>query len=272
MLKRQHFILYLLLCCIVFGMSSCVSTRKLIYMQGADQMFRYSRPISQDYELYIQPDDRLYITVSTKDKELLEPFGNNQLLGSAGNYTSNIQQISGLLVDKEGNIQVPILGVIHAGGLTCNELGEEVKKQLIAGEYIKNPVVNVQIQNFRVTVLGEVKDPGVKELTSTRLTVLDALSMAGDLTPAAKRNNILVIREENGERTAFSIDLTSSENVFSSPGFYLQQNDVVYVEPNKSIGVRGSSTLSYLGATGSVISLLASIASLVVTIILLTDD
>jgi len=269
--KKQNFILYMFLFGgLLLSMSSCVSTRKMVYLQGADQMFSYPRDIEQNYDLNIQPDDRLYITVSTIDKDLLEPFGNSQLLGSTGNSMTNQQQISGLLVDKEGNIQVPILGKIHAGGLTCNELADKVKSLLIAGEYIKNPVVNVQIRNFRVTVLGEVRSPGVKELPSNRFTLLDALSLAGDLLPSAKRSNVLVIREEDGERIAFQVDLTSAENVFDSPGFYLRQNDLVYVEPNSSIGVRGSSTLPYLSATGSVVSVLASIVSFTLTIILLS--
>jgi len=268
--KKQNIILYLFL----FGglllcMPSCVSTHKLVYLQGAEQMFHYPREIEQYNDLNIQPDDRLYITVSAADKELLDLFGNTQLLGSTGNNASGMQQISGLLVDKEGNIQVPILGSIHAGGLTCNELADEVKKLLVSGDYIKNPVVNVQIRNFRVTVLGEVRSPGVKELPSNRITLLDALGMAGDLLPTARRDNILVVREENGERIAYTVDLTSAENMFDSPVFFLRQNDYVQVEPNKSIGVRGSSTLPALSATGSVVSVLASILSLTLTIIYL---
>ena len=269
--KQRRGILYFLLFGCLLSTSSCVSTRGKVYLQGAHELFHNPREIEQRYELYIQPDDRLYITVSTKDKELLEPFGNNQALGSGGNLSSisGQQQTGGVLVDEEGYIRVPILGKIQAGGLTCNELAEDIKKRLSAGEYIKNPVVNVRLIGVQVAVLGEVGSPGIKTFSGTRITLPEALSMAGDLTAIARRDNILVIREENGKRIAFSVDLTSAKNVFASPVYYLRQNDLVYVEPNKTIALRGNSTLSYLGATSTVISVLASVVSFTLTVVLL---
>jgi polysaccharide export outer membrane protein len=269
MLNKQHLIFSFFLG-MIFCISSCTSTRKMIYLQGTDNMFQYPQKIQQGFELYIQPDDRLFITISTKDKELLEPFSNNELLGSVGRYSS--QQTSGLKVDKNGNIQTPILGEIHAGGLTCSELENEIKKRLIIGEYIKSPIVTVQIKNFTVSVLGEVRSPGVKEISRDKITVLEAISAAGDLLPSARRDNVLVIREVNGERVSYSIDLTSAENVFSSPGYYLRQSDVVYIEPNSSIRVKGSAALSFLGAAGTVISVLASVVSLTLTLLVLNKN
>jgi polysaccharide export outer membrane protein len=262
----------IILCSLLFSafcFSSCTSTKKLFYIQEADVLFYAPHEIQESYELRIQPDDLLYILLNAKDSELLEPFGNTELLGSTGRM-SNTQQTSGLRVDKQGNIQIPILGEFHVGGMTCNQLAKALKDKLISGEYIKSPVVTVQIKGFNVTVMGEVRSPGIQEVSGDRITLLDALSKAGDLLPTGKRENVLVVREENGIRQTHSIDLTSASDVFSSPCFYLRQNDLVYVEPNKSIGVRGSSTLPAFSATSGVISVIASIASLTMTILLFT--
>lgn len=159
-----------------------------------------------------------------------------------------------------------MLGEIHVAGLTRLQLAEEIKKRLEDGQYIKEPTVSVRIKGLKVSVMGEVGNPGVHEMAGDRITLLEALSMAGDLTPSAKRTNILVLREEDGKRQTYKIDLTSGYDVLESPCYYLQQNDVVYVEPNKSINVKGSSGLSYLGAGASVISVLASIISLILVI------
>ena len=145
------------------------------------------------------------------------------------------------------------MGEIQAAGLTRLQLADEIKKRLEEGQYIKDPAVSVRIKGLKISVMGEVSNPGVHE-------------MAGDLTPTAKRTNILVLREEEGKRHTYTVDLTSGRDVLESPCYYLQQNDVVYVEPNKSINVKGSSALSYLGAGASIISVLASIVSLIVVL------
>ena len=166
-------------------------------------------------------------------------------------------------MDKNGDIEVPVLGKIHVAGLTRLELAGVIKNKLIEGEYIKDPTVEVRFKGAKILLLGEVNSPGVKELPSDRVTILDAIGLGGDLPPTAKRNNIQVIREENGERKSYTVDLTSSEDIFNSPVYYMQQNDVVYVEPNKSINVKGSSALTYLSAGGSIIGVLASVLSLI---------
>ena len=143
------------------------------------------------------------------------------------------------------------------------ELAGVIKNKLIEGEYIKDPTVEVRFKGAKILLLGEVNSPGVKELPSDRVTILDAIGLGGDLPPTAKLNNIQVILEENGERKSYTVDLTSSEDIFNSPVYYMQQNDVVYVEPNKSINVKGSSALTYLSAGGSVIAVLASVLSLI---------
>lgn len=263
MLTIKRRILYFFSAAIL--LSSCTSTKKLIYLQGADSYSNDPQTIVQNYELKIQPDDQLYIIVSSEDQELLEPFGNNKLLGSV-NQSSNVAEASGFRVGKNGKVQIPLLGEMQASGLTRHQFADKVKDELIRGQFIKRPTVTVQIKGFKISVMGEVKDPGVKEISGERITLLEALSLAGDLTPAAKRENIMILRETGNERVISTVDLTSASDVLNSPYYYLQQNDVIYVEPNGSIKVKGSPSLSYIGVGGSIISVVASLVSLIVVL------
>ena len=258
------------MCMILVGLVSCVPSKKMIYLQGAEEMSETPQTIAQNYELKIVPDDQLLITVSSKDEELLELFANSQVLGSSGS-SSNIQEAIGLRVDKQGKIEVPILGEMQAAGLTRGELAKAIEAKLIEGEYLNDPTVTVQLKDFKVTVMGEVNSPGVQAISGDRVTILEALTMAGDLTPSGKRDNILVVREEGDQRVSYVVDLTSSEKVLTSPCYYLKQNDVVYVQPNKSIGVKGSATLSFVSASSSILSVIASGLSIVSMIIVLKD-
>ena len=258
------------MCMILVGLVSCVPSKKMIYLQGAEEMSETPQTIAQNYELKIVPDAQLLITVSSKDEELLELFANSQVLGSSGS-SSNIQEAIGLRVDKQGKIEVPILGEMQAAGLTRGELAKAIEAKLIEGEYLNDPTVTVQLKDFKVTVMGEVNSPGVQAISGDRVTILEALTMAGDLTPSGKRDNILVVREEGDQRVSYVVDLTSSEKVLTSPCYYLKQNDVVYVQPNKSIGVKGSATLSFVSASSSILSVIASVLSIVSMIIVLKD-
>ena len=169
--------------------------------------------------------------------------------------------------EMERTLKVLDYAVLVISGADARlQLAGEIKKRLEEGQYIKDPAVSVRIKGLKISVMGEVSNPGVHEMAGDRITLLEALSMAGDLTPTAKRTNILVLREEEGKRHTYTVDLTSGRDVLESPCYYLQQNDVVYVEPNKSINVKGSSALSYLGAGASIISVLASIVSLIVVL------
>lgn len=253
--------LFMLLACVLGGMTSCVSSKKMLYLQGADKLHENPQKIENNYELRIKPDDQLLITINSKAPELLTPFANSQVLGSSS--STNTQESTGLLVSQSGKIEIPVLGEMQAAGLTRQELADAIKNKLIEGEYIKDPTVLVRFKGAKIVVLGEVGSPGVKDLPGERVTILEAIGLAGDLPPTAHRENILVIREENGERKSYSVDLTSGEDILNSPVFYLQQNDVVYVEPNKAINVKGSSALTYLSAGSSIIGVLASVLSLI---------
>ena len=254
---------------ILLTCASCVSQKKMIYLQGADYLQDNPQQIKENFELKIQSDDQLAISISSKDRELIEPFNNNPLIGSGSGMNSQYNSQAGVSyfqVDKDGNIEFPIFGTLKASGLTRTELAKVLENRLISQNYIKDPLVSIKIMSFKVTVLGEVKAPGVQNVTGERLTLLEALGMAGDLLPSARRENIMVIREEDGKRKSYMVDLTSSYDVLNSPCYYLQQNDVVYVEPNSAIRVKGSGTMSTVTSTVGMISMLASLVSIIIAL------
>ena len=263
---------------ILLTCASCVSQKKMIYLQGADYLQDNPQQIKENFELKIQSDDQLAISISSKDRELIEPFNNNTLIGSGSGMNSQYNSQAGVSyfqVDKDGNIEFPIFGTLKASGLTRTELAKVLENRLISQNYIKDPLVSIKIMSFKVTVLGEVKAPGVQNVTGERLTLLEALGMAGDLLPSARRENIMVIREEDGKRKSYMVDLTSSydvlnsirsKDIFTSPYYYLQQNDVVYVEPNSAIRVKGSGTMSTVTSTVGMISMLASLVSIIIAL------
>lgn len=254
---------------ILLTCASCVSQKKMIYLQGADYLQDNPQQIKENFELKIQSDDQLAISISSKDRELIEPFNNNTLIGSGSGMNSQYNSQAGVSyfqVDKDGNIEFPIFGTLKASGLTRTELAKVLENRLISQNYIKDPLVSIKIMSFKVTVLGEVKAPGVQNVTGERLTLLEALGMAGDLLPSARRENIMVIREEDGKRKSYMVDLTSSYDVLNSSCYYLQQNDVVYVEPNSAIRVKGSGTMSTVTSTVGMISMLASLVSIIIAL------
>ena len=146
--------------------------------------------------------------------------------------TSNSQGISGYTINKDGDIDFPVLGHIHVAGMTRAEIASYIKEELVSKNLVKDPVVTVEFMNLTVSVLGEVANPGRFNIDKDKLTLLDALSMAGDLTVYGKRENVLVQREENGKQTLYQVNLNSGYDLYASPVYYLQQNDIVYVEPN----------------------------------------
>lgn len=254
--------------------SSCMSTKKIVYMQGADTLYAVPQEITQAFELEIQPDDELAISVTSKNAKLIGPFNNNTLIGSGGgdgsrssvSTTNTSSGVSYFLVDKDNNIEFPVFGTINTKGKTCKQLAKELQDRFISEGHINDAVVNVKVMSFKVTVLGDVKTPGTQTCTGERLTLLEALGRAGDMNSSGKRNGVLVVREENGQRVTYSIDLRNTEEIFQSPAYYLQQNDVVYVQPNKSVRVKGSTgyTLFQIGATA--VSMLVSVVSLILAI------
>ncbi|MBO7119511.1 MAG: polysaccharide biosynthesis/export family protein [Bacteroidaceae bacterium] len=266
-------ILPFLTCILCLGLTtSCVSNKKMIYLQGATQQYALPQEINDYFELQVQPDDQLAISVASKDIELVQRFNNNTLIGGgnnsqAGTSTTNISSgVAYFRVNKEGNIEFPIFGTLHVGGMTTDQVSSMIQRRMIDGGYINDAVVNTKIMSFKVTVLGDVKTPGTQTYQGERLTILEAIGKAGDLTNSAYRDNVLVVREENGQRTAYEVNLLDNQAVFNSPVYYLQQNDIVYVQPNKSQRVKGSTSYTWLSVGSTVVSMVVSVVTLVIAL------
>jgi polysaccharide export outer membrane protein len=216
------------------------------------------KAIENSFEPIIEPNDILYISVSSIDEEVTKPF--KRTIASEGSATSNNIQLQGYLVDSDGNIRFPVLGSLSVMGKTRGTVEKELKTKL--SEYIKDVVVDVRIINFKVTVIGEVKMPGVFRIKDERVTLPEAIALAGDFTEDGKRSEVTVIREVDGVRKVARIDFTKSD-VFTSPFYFLKQNDIVYVEPSLK-GVRKSGFIPDVPALLSLVTVVLS------TVILLT--
>jgi polysaccharide export outer membrane protein len=242
---------------------SCASRKDLVYYQNIDETSLQEK--SNSYEVKLQPDDLLLIIVSAEDPEIAAPFNLRSISiedAKSGLYTIGGQQSNQLyLVDANGTIDFPVLGKLKVSGLTRTEALKTLQGKI--GAYIKKPIINLRIMNFKVSVQGEVTLPGTYNVVSERLTVIEALTMAHDLTIYGLRNNVLIIREKDGVKSYNRIDLTKADFI-NSPFYYLAQNDVVYVEPNKS-KINGSAVGTNTGVIISLTSLLITLITLIIT-------
>lgn len=261
----------------ILCLSSCVSSKKIIYFQGADSVYAQAQEILQKYEMRLKPADQILIKVTCDNPELLEIFSSDVTMGAGGggrgssSYYSNaatgtMGSAYGYTVDNDGFVDLPQLGKVKVAHLTVDEAAKVIEKTIIEKNFIKEPDVTVRLLNARVSVLGAVKSPRVVGLTSERNTILDVLANCADLSDQGLRRNIRLFRENDGKREMYTLDLTSTD-IFTSPAFYVQQNDVIYIEPNKSQNVRSSAFSTFLGVGGSVISALASVTALVISIV-----
>ncbi len=235
---------------------SCASKKEIVYFQDAENL--NLKEIKTSFEPIIEPNDILYITVSSIDEEVVKPF--KRTIGTEGSSVTNNIQLQGYLVDSEGNIRFPVLGTLAVMGKTRGTIEQDLKTKL--SEYITDVVVDVRIINFKVTVIGEVKAPGVFRIQDERITLTEAIALAGDFSEDGKRKEVTVIREENGVRKVSKIDYTSSE-FFTSPFYFLKQNDIVYVEPS----LKGVKKSGFIPDVPALLSLATVVLS---TIILLT--
>ncbi len=234
---------------------SCASKKEVIYYQGAENDAKNIKSIS--YEIKIHPDDLLMINVGAEDPEIAAPFNITSFTTTSTIASAVVGDPSRYyLVDFDGFINFPTLGKIKIGGLSNSEATDLLQKKI--GQYIKNPFVNLRLMNFKFSIQGEVVAPGVYNVTSERLTLIEAISMAHDLTIYGKRNNILIIREINGVKSFNRIDITKADFI-NSPFYYITQNDVIYVEPTKTKindRVIGSSTGVILASISTLISII----------------
>ena len=255
---------WMLVMAVVLLTASCSSSKKVLYLQDVDPLVQ--QELDSRYEAYIHNDDLLGISVNSRNQELVVPFNLPMLSFQVGSESSS-QRVLGYQVDVRGNIDFPILGTIHVAGMTRKQLSDYIKKRLIDEDLVKDPIVTIQFLNYRVSVLGEVARPGSFDIKGERVTLLEALSMAGDLTIYGRRDRVAVIRETDDKRTILYHDLRSTD-VFNSPCYYLQQNDIVYVEPNKAKAAQTNiNQNNSVSVWLSAISILASVATLIVTVV-----
>ena len=248
-------------------LAGCTSYKKVPYMQDPETVNSYGLEIPL-YDAKIMPKDLLSITVNTTDPQAAAPFNltvqTPMNTGSINMYTTTQPSLQQYLVNNQGEIDFPVLGRLKVGGLTKNEAEDLIRKGLKT--YLKeSPIVTVRMANYKISVLGEVTRPGTFTVSNEKVNVLEALAMAGDMTVYGVRDNVKLIREDaQGKRRIVMLDLTRSDLVLS-PYFYLQQNDILYVTPNKTVAKNssiGNTTTIAISAT----SILVSIASLIVNI------
>ena len=262
--------LYLLL----FGLlllNACSSVQNIAYMQEIDrQMNEVDRVENSHFDVKIKPGDLLSITVVSTEPEasriynLITPQPQQGLSTTAINSQPTLQNY---LVDNEGNINFPVFGQIYVKDLTKKELEDYLKKKLEPAFTKEMPIITIRVNNFSVNVLGEVNNPGKFQSSNERLTIFEGLAMAGDMTIYGKRENIKVLREDSdGNKKYFTLNL-NDKNIIHSPAYFLEQNDVVYVEPNQSransskYGAAESFRISSLSVIVSLISMAVTIYS-----------
>jgi polysaccharide biosynthesis/export protein len=254
---KPFFVKYFSLLLIVFFSFSCVNKKKILYFQGNLP----GGESNKNYSPVLKADDVLSITVMSMDELAAKPFNLPQtnMNMAMGGYIQGNPTPPGYLIDADGSIDFPVIGKIKLGGLTRQQAIETLKEQL--KPYLKEATVIMRILNYKITVLGEVRNPGTFTIPNERITLPEALGIAGDLLITAQRKNVLVIRENEGKRSEMVIDLTNKD-VFSSPAFYLQQNDVVYVQPNRAKVNSSAINTANAGLTVSVISLIITMVVL----------
>jgi len=261
-LNLKHTIKFLSIIVLVIA-SSCASRKDIVYFQ--DEPLSTESKLDNMFELTYKTNDILTIDVSSIEPAAVMPFNLSPVSYANNNSGSDLTANGNLLrqtylVDQMGNIEFPVLGTLHVGGLTRTQATEMLKERL--REYVTDAIVNIRLINFTVTVLGEVNNPGTYTIQDERISLSEALGLAGDLSIYGKRDNVFLIREVDGKKKYAKLDLTSI-NVVNSPVYYLSQNDVIYVEPNNA-KVRQS---AYNQNTGVIISAVATLATITAIII-----
>ena len=223
--------------CAALALGSCTSNKEITYFQdltpGTESVISTATPVK------FKPNDKLSIVVSTSDGRLNALFNlavpQNRLgsdVGSTATSSTSNGQVSAYTVDKNGDIEFPVLGKLHIEGMNREQVAEMVRRELISRDLAKNPIVTVDYLNLAVSVMGEVGHPSRVGISREDYTILDALTDAGDLTIFGRRDNVKVLRDENGVQKVYTVNLNSGKDLTQSPVYYMKQNDVIYVEPN----------------------------------------
>lgn len=268
MIKKMF--LPLLTVVLVMSMVSCVSQKKVVYFQGADSVYNEARLIAEQYEMKIKPADNIMIRINSEEPELLRIFAQEVTIGMQTTSTiqgNNVNSVYGYTVDNRGDVTLPIIGTVHVAGMGTEACAKAIEQAIMEKRLIEKPDITVRLMNARVTIVGAVNHPGVVELSSERNTIVDVLAKAGDIDDAGLRKNIRLFREENGTRVMYTLDITQTD-IFNSPAYYVQQNDMIYVQPNRSKSVRSSTFYTYLSAFGGTV---LGLASTVISVIALVN-
>ena len=235
-------------------LSSCGNAKNATYFNTTSSNRTYT-DINQNLEPIIQKNDLLSITVSSANPEATEIFNvQSNLVEQSSTSAGNTTRVSGYLVGRDGVIKFPLLGEIEAAGKSKKVLREEITQMLVDRKLLIEPTVDIRYLNYKISVLGEVKNPSVLTIPSEKISILEALGLAGDITIYGRRDNVTLIREEEGIKRMRTIDLTTNE-IFNSPYYYLQSNDIIYVEPNKSRIASSDIAIQWIPVILSAISL-----------------
>ena len=258
---------------LVLVFASCNTSKRITYFQDIQNFTDTSGVKEQPApEIRLRPDDKISIIVNSKDPELTNlfnlPYVTRTLGSTSENNLSGTQHgTSGYIIKKDGTIDFPVLGSIRVEGMTRDEVSAYIKNQLITQNLCNDPIVTVEFVNLQFSVMGEVKKPGSYNISRDYVTILDALSLAGDLNINGKRDNVLVLRPDSiGRLTAYTVDLRSFESVQNSPVYYIHQNDYIYVEPNKKKANESTVNANTVQSASFWISVASFFASLASTI------
>lgn len=257
---------YFLLAVVLIVASACSTPKEIRYFQDLEN--GSAREIASISEIQVKVADKISIVVNSKDPLLANMFNLPVVAHRVGESSSlsQSQQVSSYTVDRGGNIDFPVLGKVHVAGMKREEVAETIKSQLISRQLVNDPVVTVEWANLYFSVLGEVNKPGRYTIDRDKVSLLDAIGMAGDLTIFGQRKSVMVMREENGQQSIYKVDLTSADQLFASPVYYLQQKDVIYIEPNDTRARQSTVNGNNVRSTSfwiSLSSLLTTIAVLV---------
>lgn len=249
----------------VLLLSSCYSTKKITYFNDLRDSSAWSAPITNYIQPKFQKDDRISVEVRTIDKGTSDFLNSGAIINSSAGTsgegsTGQSSKEKGYVVDEKGDIYLPFIGKIHAEGLTKMELKEAITREI--SKYVKNPIVYVEWLNFKYTVIGETKGTGVYELEGDRMNVIQAVAKAGDFNKTAEMDNVMLIREENGERKMVKLDFQSSE-LLNSPYFYIQQNDILYLTPSKYADQKPQNQIRQLTLLSTITALSGTIIGII---------
>jgi len=239
--------------------SSCATQRNISYLQEIQPEVQIMT--QEGGYLTAQPGDKLRITVFSMDKELTELFNLNDGQ-SAASSTRHYHTVR-----RDGTVELPTLGSVFVQGLTREEVADKVKYELLSSKLLLDPTVIVEFYDLAFSVIGEVSSPGRKVIPTDRITLLEALALSGDLTIVGQRENVLVLRTENGVQTPYVVDLTSTQSLYGSPAYYIHQNDVIYVEPNPKKAAQADVNAGTFRTIGFWLSLPSTIASIAVLLL-----